>query len=137
MHTGPELVRTKGLRSTDSSGCDRYRSMGLRLLLLTGMKLDAIHRLRRRAFLGGAVACMAQTAAAQGNQTLPRPKETRKGDMLYRSFGNTGENVSVIGVGGAHIGKANSEEEATRIVRTAVDRGVNFMDNSWDYNDIR
>jgi len=109
--------------------------MGLRLLLLTGMKLDAIHRLRRRAFLGGAAACMAQAAAAQGNQKLPRPKETRKGDMLYRSFGNTGENVSVIGVGGAHIGKAGSEEEATRIVRTAVDRGVNFMDNSWDYND--
>lgn len=54
--------------------------------------------------------------------------------MLYRTFGKTGETVSILGVGGSHIGLTSSDELATRIVRTAIDRGVNFMDNSWDYN---
>jgi predicted aldo/keto reductase-like oxidoreductase len=55
--------------------------------------------------------------------------------MLYHAFGKTGESISVIGVGGSHIGQVSSDDLATRIVRTAVDRSVNFMDNSWDYND--
>ncbi len=54
--------------------------------------------------------------------------------MLYRSFGRTGETVSAIGVGGSHIGQTSSDELAIRIVRTAIDRGINFMDNAWDYN---
>jgi aryl-alcohol dehydrogenase-like predicted oxidoreductase len=54
--------------------------------------------------------------------------------MLYRAFGKTGESVSVLGVGGSHIGQTSSDELATQIIRTAVDHGVNFMDNSWDYN---
>jgi predicted aldo/keto reductase-like oxidoreductase len=89
----------------------------------------------RREFFGTAIAgaALAGAAMAQTDQ-LPRPTETRKGDMLYRSFGKTGENVSVIGLGGSHIGQASSEELATRLVRTAVDRGITFMDNSWDYN---
>lgn len=62
---------------------------------------------------------------AQAEQ-LPRPAETRKGDMLYRSFGKTGESVSVIGVGGSHIGQVSSEDLAIRIIRTAIDHGVNL-----------
>ena len=54
--------------------------------------------------------------------------------MLYRSFGKTGETVSVIGVGGSHIGQTSSQDVANKIIRTAIDNGVNFMDNSWDYN---
>jgi predicted aldo/keto reductase-like oxidoreductase len=90
----------------------------------------------RRTFLGGAMAGAALSDAALAAQTrpLPRPTETRKGDMLYRAFGKTGETVSVIGVGGSHIGQAASDELAVRIIRTAIDRGINFMDNSWDYN---
>ncbi|HOA74971.1 MAG TPA: aldo/keto reductase [Phycisphaerae bacterium] len=60
--------------------------------------------------------------------------ETRKGDMLYRPLGRTGERVSVIGVGGHHLGRMESEEDAIRFVRTAIDRGVNFMDNCWAYH---
>jgi aryl-alcohol dehydrogenase-like predicted oxidoreductase len=67
-------------------------------------------------------------------EELPRPTETRKGDMLHRSLGKTGETVSVIGVGGSHVGETSSEDLATRIIRTAIDRGINFMDNSRDYN---
>ena len=89
----------------------------------------------RRNFFEAAIVAAALTETAMGaSEITNRPKETRKGDMLYRSFGKTGETVSVIGVGGSHIGQTSSQDLATRIIRTAIDRGVNFMDNSWDYN---
>lgn len=57
-------------------------------------------------------------------------------EMTYREFGSTGEKISSIGVGGWHLGlKHVNEPLAIRIVRTAIDRGINFMDNSWDYNE--
>jgi aryl-alcohol dehydrogenase-like predicted oxidoreductase len=56
--------------------------------------------------------------------------------MIYRTLGSTGEKVSAIGVGGWHLSLKHVDENLSlRIVRTAIDRGVNFMDNSWDYND--
>lgn len=56
-------------------------------------------------------------------------------EIPYRTLGATGEKVSIIGIGGSHIAKPKDENESIRIIRTAVDAGVNFMDNSWDYND--
>jgi len=56
--------------------------------------------------------------------------------MIYRKLGSTGEKVSAIGVGGWHLGLEKVDEQtAIRIVRSAIDEGVNFLDNSWDYND--
>jgi len=55
-------------------------------------------------------------------------------DMIYRNLGTTGERVSAIGLGGAHIGMPKDDDESIRIVRTAVDRGITFLDNSWDYS---
>ncbi len=56
-------------------------------------------------------------------------------EIPYRDFGSTGERVSCIGVGGWHLALPDVDEKlATRIVRTAIERGINFMDNSWDYN---
>jgi aryl-alcohol dehydrogenase-like predicted oxidoreductase len=56
--------------------------------------------------------------------------------MLYRTLGSTGEKVSAIGVGGWHLSLKHVDEKlATRIVRSAIDRGINFLDNSWDYNE--
>ncbi len=61
---------------------------------------------------------------------------TRKGDMLYRTLGRTGETVSAIGMGGFHIAQHGlTEKQSIRLVRTAIDRGITFMDNSWDYNE--
>jgi predicted aldo/keto reductase-like oxidoreductase len=60
--------------------------------------------------------------------------QERKGDMPYRTLGRTGEKVSAIGLGGYHIGVPADEQEGIRIVRGAVDGGINFMDNSWDYH---
>ncbi len=59
--------------------------------------------------------------------------EVRNG-IPYRRLGRTGEMVSAIGVGGYHLGRQADEQETIRIVRTAVDNGVNFLDNCWDYN---
>ena len=51
-----------------------------------------------------------------------------------RPLGSTGESVSCIGVGGSHLGSETIDEKlAVRIVRSAIDSGITFMDNSWDY----
>ncbi|HZT69719.1 MAG TPA: aldo/keto reductase [Terriglobia bacterium] len=55
--------------------------------------------------------------------------------MIYRKLGRSGERVSAIGLGGYHIGVQSTEEESIRIIRAAIDNGINFMDNCWDYND--
>src|SRR5215213_6369346 len=56
--------------------------------------------------------------------------------MQQRTLGATGERVSAIGVGGWHLALKHVDEAlAIRIVRSAIDRGINFMDNSWDYNE--
>lgn len=80
----------------------------------------------RRGFLA-ASALLAANAAAQSN-------DEKRGEMIYRTLGRTGQKVSAIGLGGSHIGQMKEEGEAIRLVRTAVDRGLTFMDNSWDYN---
>jgi hypothetical protein len=55
----------------------------------------------------------------------------RRGDMLYRTLGSTGEKVSLIGLGGAHLSrKPMTEQSATALVHAALDRGINFLDNS-------
>src|SRR6267143_5570820 len=56
--------------------------------------------------------------------------------MIYRTLGSTGEEVSAIGVGGWHLGLKHVDEQlAIRIVRSAIDRGISFLDNCWDYNE--
>ncbi len=66
------------------------------------------------------------SAAALNSQT--------RGEMIYRTLGRTGERVSAIGLGGSHIANPRDEQDGIRIVRTAIDRGINFMDNCWDYH---
>ncbi len=78
--------------------------------------------LRRRDFLG-VVGALPLLAAGE-----------RKGDMVFRPLGRTGETVSALGLGGAHIGRPREEEAGIRIIRSAIDRGVTFMDNCWDYS---
>jgi aryl-alcohol dehydrogenase-like predicted oxidoreductase len=56
-------------------------------------------------------------------------------DIPYRTLGRTGEKVSAIGVGGFHLGLISDADESVRIVRTAIDHGITFLDNCWDYNE--
>lgn len=59
----------------------------------------------------------------------------KAGAMQYRTLGHTGEKVSLVGLGGYHIGMQKDAAESIRIIRTALDQGMNFLDNCWDYND--
>jgi predicted aldo/keto reductase-like oxidoreductase len=83
----------------------------------------------RRDFVGMAVA--AGVVAGTGNLAWAVDDKT---GMTYRTLGRTGEKVSMMGLGGFHIGTQKDEQESIRIIRTAVDNGVNFLDNCWDYN---
>jgi hypothetical protein len=79
----------------------------------------------RRAAIGKiAAASLAAAVPAAG-------QETRSGEMIYRVLGRTGVKVSAVGLGGYHIG-VPSEAIGIKIIRTAIDRGMNFMDNCWD-----
>ena len=101
--------------------------------------------MRRRKFLkvAAVAAVVSQTAGEPGSAAdepaketnLKRPKETVRGDMRYRQLGQTGVEVSIIGLGGHHIGRQRDEKDSIEIIRTAIDSGINFMDNCWDYHD--
>jgi len=85
----------------------------------------------RRSFIAGTV------ALAACSKHDPPPSLTSapvKGGIPTNVLGKTGATISRIGIGGAHLGHTKSEDEAIRIVRSAIDHGVTFMDNSWDYN---
>jgi predicted aldo/keto reductase-like oxidoreductase len=56
------------------------------------------------------------------------------GTVPRRTLGHTGEKVSMVGLGGYHIGKQPDENESIRIIRAGLDGGINFLDNCWDYN---
>jgi uncharacterized protein len=83
----------------------------------------------RRGFLGFAAASILM---ARAGQPYPRP-ESRNG-IPYRRLGRSGEKVSLIGLGGYHLGKQTDPQESIRIIRTGLDEGINFLDNCWDYN---
>ncbi len=109
----------------------------------------------RRAFLGAAVAGLAMSACkrashasasdeppkgprpgapAEGQIATPPPREAAA-QMPKRKLGSTGVEVSIIGLGGFHIGIPKEDQEGIRIIRSAIDRGVTFLDNCWDYNE--
>jgi predicted aldo/keto reductase-like oxidoreductase len=93
----------------------------------TANHIEAI--MSRRSFVKSAAAAAALGAASP--QALMA--ETKEG-MPQRALGRTGEKVSAIGLGGYHIGKQADEAESITIIRSAIDRGITFMDNCWDYN---
>jgi len=91
----------------------------------------------RRDFLKTATVAAAGSVAPAGvasaqSSNLPRRPESP--NMIYRELGSTGERVSAIGIGGYHLGKQQDPDESIRLLRAAIDRGITFMDNCWDYN---
>ena len=86
---------------------------------------------------------MATPSVAHDRETankIPRIREAGelRGEMLYRKFGRTGEVVSAIGMGGSHLAQPNAKQnESTKLIHAAIDRGITFMDNCWDYNEGR
>ena len=88
----------------------------------------------RRQFLKGVGLTTASLALPGALSALAA--ETTTG-VPRRKFGKTGETVSIIGVGGHTLATAKDEAESIRIVHEAIDQGVNFMDNAWEYHDGR
>ena len=91
--------------------------------------LEAMAALTVTSVAGGTAGAQSP-AASPATSARPVAK-----DMIYRTLGRTGEKVSAIGLGGHHIGRPKDPAEGIRIVRSAIDRGITFMDNCWDYND--
>jgi len=89
----------------------------------------AASSISRRGFLGSAAASI--FLAGAGKDALGA--ESRNG-IPYRTLGRTGEKVSLVGLGGYHLGKQADSQESIRIIRTGLDEGINFLDNCWDYN---
>ena len=84
---------------------------------------------------GGSAALPLTAATEQTSRLIASPpEEQRHGEMIFRRLGRTGEWVSLIGLGGYHIGKQADENESIRLIRLAIDKGISFMDNCWDYN---
>lgn len=84
----------------------------------------------RRKFVKLAIATSLVAAAGPRAWGAESTEEVPK-----RALGRTGEKVSCIGLGGYHMANPRDEQESIRLVRSAVDRGINFMDNCWDYHD--
>ncbi|WP_081865578.1 aldo/keto reductase [Chondromyces apiculatus] len=97
----------------------------------------------RRLFLQTLGAGVALAACSPGAPKGPLPGAPEQGDiklpaggvMPTRTLGRTGQKVSLVGLGGFHIAVPKEEQESIRIVRHAIDHGVTFMDNCWDYNE--
>jgi len=81
-----------------------------------------MHDIARRSFL----TLPAVVLAAQNNNEIPK-----------RLLGRTGVRVSMLGVGGHHIGRPKDAKDGIRIIHAAMDAGIDFMDNAWDYNNGR
>jgi uncharacterized protein len=144
--------------------CRRYRLFKplLTRLLFWHLIVRGTTEMQRRDFLSGAAAAAIASAsykakaqaadAEQGQPMLTEPGSAAaaariprvtsagqmRGEMLYRDLGATGEKVSAIGLGGSHLGLATvTEEDAVRLIHQGLDRGITFLDNSWDYNEGR
>jgi aryl-alcohol dehydrogenase-like predicted oxidoreductase len=84
----------------------------------------------RRAFIRGAI----ETAGAAWLAARLPGRANAAGRVPQRPLGQTGVSVSAIGLGGFHVGQMRDAEASVRLVRDAVDRGITFLDNCWDYN---
>jgi aryl-alcohol dehydrogenase-like predicted oxidoreductase len=94
--------------------------------------------MERRTFLKSATAAGIAATTSSGLTQSPKPTPTTRQEapgMLYRDLGTTGERVSAIGLGGYHIGKSSDAQSSIDLIRSAIDKGITFLDNCWDYND--
>jgi predicted aldo/keto reductase-like oxidoreductase len=97
--------------------------------------------MERRKFIKTAAAAASIAATSARAQTYVPPQKSspatrsQSPDMIYRQLGTTGETVSAIGLGGYHVGKQANPAESIKLIHAAIDNGINFIDNCWDYND--
>jgi uncharacterized protein len=85
--------------------------------------------LSRRSFLQASAA-----TAALAEQVIAQTSSAGAAGVPTRMLGRTGVRVSIVGIGGWHIGSVKDQDEAIRIMHAAMDEGINFFDNAWDYH---
>lgn len=91
----------------------------------------------RRDFIRtGAAGLCAAHIAGYPFEVLGQPEEIEKneGGIPLRPLGKTGEKVAILCLGGHHIGRFDNDDEAVKFVRYAIDHGVTFLDNAWEYH---
>ncbi|HEY2344154.1 MAG TPA: aldo/keto reductase [Chthoniobacteraceae bacterium] len=101
--------------------------------LSAGGHMDRRQFLQGAAVVGAAAFAEAQIARGQAAES-PASEGAKPQPVPMRPLGKTGLNVSALGVGGFHLGTAKDQEESTRIVSRALDAGINFFDNAWEYH---
>src|ERR1700757_5540834 len=101
-------------------------------------------KIERRCFIQASLASagtvLATSVLPSQIAAAPVPSQmtnTGADQIPRRPLGKTGDQVSIIGVGGYHLGTVKSSDLAIRLVQEAVDAGVTFFDNAWEYNDHR
>ena len=87
----------------------------------------------RRKFLQGGA--QAVSAAALAKEVLAQTSAAAATGLPTRLLGRTGQRVSILCLGGWHIGSVKDPGEAVRIMHAAIDEGLTFFDNAWDYHD--
>lgn len=99
------------------------------------------NRPSRRALLGALGTGLLGAACGKSGSSPPANgaaaallEPASRAPMPMRVLGRTKQQVSLIGLGGYHIGKQKDEAESIRIIQSALDNGVTFLDNCWDYN---
>lgn len=97
-------------------------------------RLNRREVLKRLGLLGSAVALTGPVGLARVLAKTDEPAPPAGGDVPRRPLGRTGVEVSVLCFGGAHWGGMDSEAEAMRVLHEAVDAGITFMDNAWEYH---
>ena len=92
------------------------------------------HVLKAIGLIGSAMALQVPLQVLRAAGTLREGHSTPQvsDQVSRRPLGTTGVDVSILALGGGHLGKAGSEQDAIRIVHEAIDAGLTFMDNAWD-----
>ena len=78
---------------------------------------------------------MAKTSSRRASAKRPGRARVAAGEIPRRPFGRSAETVSALALGGYHLGLVGNQREAIRIVHAAIDAGITFMDNAWEYNE--
>jgi aryl-alcohol dehydrogenase-like predicted oxidoreductase len=99
--------------------------------------MSAKHELGRRRFMLGAALLGAMPIISGGSmaQLQKDQSEVPSGEVPKKPLGRTGAQVSAMGLGGYHLGSAETDQAANEIVAKALDHGVTFFDNAWEYHD--
>src|SRR3954465_439725 len=93
------------------------------------LRSGSLNTMDRRDFLKTAAATTIMTSL-----TKKLAHATDRATIPTRVLPHTGEKISMVGLGGYHLGMQSDEQESIRIMRTGLDRGITFLDNCWDYN---